>query len=188
MTISTPVQALTDSRNALVAVALDGKPLPREHGFPARLVTPGLYGFVGATKWLTRMTATTYASAAAYWTQRGWATDSPVLTQSRIDTPVGFSNYSAGQVVIGGVAWAQGRGIRGVEVRVDDGPWEAATLGPDGGIDYWRQWYHPWQATSGRHTLWCRATDLTGATQPETRADPFPRGATGWHNIVVNIV
>ena len=74
-----------------------------------------------------------------------------------------------------------------VEVRVDDGPWEPATLGPDGGIDYWRQWYHPWQATSGRHTLWCRATDLTGATQPETRADPFPRGATGWHNIVVNI-
>jgi DMSO/TMAO reductase YedYZ molybdopterin-dependent catalytic subunit len=187
MTISTPVQALTDGRNALVAVALDGKPLPREHGFPARLVTPGLYGFVGATKWLTRMTATTYAREEAYWTQRGWATESPVLTQSRIDTPVGFSNYSAGRVVIGGVAWAQGRGIRGVEVRVDDGPWEPATLGPDGGIDYWRQWYHPWQATSGRHTLWCRATDLTGETQPETRADPFPRGATGWHNIVVNI-
>ncbi len=187
MTISTPVQALTDDREALVAVALDGKPLPREHGFPARLVTPGLYGFVGATKWLTRMTATTYGQAQAYWTERGWATDSPVLTQSRIDTPVGFSNYSAGKVVIGGVAWAQGRGVRGVEVRVDDGPWEAATLGPDGGIDYWRQWYHPWQATSGRHTLSCRATDLTGATQPETRADPFPRGATGWHNIVVNI-
>ncbi len=187
MTISTPVQALTDDREALVAVALDGKPLPREHGFPARLVTPGLYGFVGATKWLTRMTATTYAAEEAYWTQRGWATESSVLTQSRIDTPIGFSNYSAGRVVIGGVAWAQGRGIRGVEVRVDDGPWERATLGPDAGIDYWRQWYHPWQATSGRHTLSCRATDLTGATQPETRADPFPRGATGWHNIVVNI-
>lgn len=187
MTISTPVQALTDDRDALVAVAMNGEPLPALHGFPARLVTPGLYGFVGATKWLTRMTATTYAAQRAYWTERGWATDAPVLTQSRIDTPRPLSSVAAGRVVVGGVAWAQHRGIAGVEVRVDDGDWQAATLGPDAGIDYWRQWYLTWDAAPGRHTLAARATDGTGATQPADRTDPFPSGATGWHTVVVTV-
>lgn len=185
MTISTPVQALTDDRDALVAVAMNGRPLPRLHGFPARLVTPGLYGFVGATKWLTRMTLTTYAAEQAYWTERGWAAQAPVLTQSRIDTPGPGEQVAAGRRAIGGVAWAQHRGIARVEVRVDDGPWQEATLGPDAGIDFWRQWYLPWDATSGRHTLTVRATDLTGATQPEQRTDPFPSGAQGWHSILV---
>jgi DMSO/TMAO reductase YedYZ molybdopterin-dependent catalytic subunit len=187
MTISTPVQALTDDRDAIVAVAMNGEPLPALHGFPARLVTPGLYGFVGATKWLSRMTATTYARDRAYWTVRGWATDAPILTQSRIDTPRAQSTLSAGQVVVGGVAWAQGRGIESVELRVDDGDWQEVELGPDAGIDYWRQWYLPWEASPGRHTLTVRATDATGQTQPEQRSDPFPRGATGWHDVVVTV-
>ena len=187
MTISTPVQALTDDRDALVAVAMNGEPLPALHGFPARLVTPGLYGFVGATKWLTRLTATTYAQERAYWTERGWATDAPVLTQSRIDTPRALATVPAGRVVVGGVAWAQGRGVERVEVRVDDGAWLEAELGPDAGIDYWRQWYLPWDASPGRHTLAVRATDATGVPQPEERSEPFPRGANGWHNILVTV-
>ena len=185
MTISTPVQALTDDRDALVAVAMNGEPLPNQHGFPARLVTPGLYGFVGATKWLTRMEATTYAAQRAYWTERDWATDAPVLTQSRIDTPGGLSRPSSGRVVVGGVAWAQQRGIAKVEVSVDEGTWQEARLGPDAGIDYWRQWYLPWDALPGRHSLSVRATDETGELQPEQRTTPFPKGATGWHSIVV---
>ena len=186
-TISTPVQALTDDRDALVAVGMNGQPLPARHGFPARLVTPGLYGFVGSTKWLARLTATTYSREEAYWTERGWATDAPVLTQSRIDTPQGLQTVKAGRTVpIGGVAWAQGRGIRKVEVRVDDGDWMTATLGPDAGIDYWRQWYVPWKPTgSGRHNLTVRATDNDGQLQTQSKAEPFPKGATGWHSVVV---
>ncbi len=187
MTISTPVQALTDDREALVAIAMNGEPLPAMHGFPARLVTPGLYGFVGATKWLTRMQATTYGADRAYWTARDWATDAPILTQSRIDTPRGLNRLAAGRVVIGGVAWAQQRGIAKVEVRVDGNAWQEAKLGPDAGIDYWRQWYLPWDALPGRHELTVRATDLNGDVQPEQEATPFPKGASGWHSIVVLI-
>ena len=113
-----------------VAVGMNGAPLPREHGFPARLVTPGLYGFVGATKWLTRLTLTTYDDAAAYWTDRGWATDAPIKIASRIDTPRPLSTVDAGDAVIGGVAWAQHRGIAGVEVRIDGGRLAAGTPGP----------------------------------------------------------
>lgn len=186
MSISTPIQALTDDRGALFAFGMNGVELPAEHGFPVRLVTPGLYGFVGATKWLKRLIATTYHANPAYWTVRGWAEQAPVLTQSRIDTPRDGSSVSTGTVVIGGVAWAQGRGIGRVEVRIDDGPWIEATMGPDAGIDFWRQWYTPWQATAGEHQIAVRATDLTGATQPEERTSVVPRGATGWHTISVN--
>lgn len=187
MTISTPVEALTDDRDALLAIGMNGEPLPRRHGYPVRLVTPGLYGFVGSTKWLERLTATTYAAKKAYWTEREWAIDGRVLTQSRIDTPRGLARLDAGKTVIGGVAWAQGRGIRKVEVRIGDGPWQEATLGPDANIAYWRQWYLEWDAPAGRHQLTVRATDLTGAVQPEERSDPFPRGATGWHSIPVTV-
>lgn len=186
MTISTPVEALTDGRDALVAFAMDGRPLPPEHGFPARMVTPGLYGFVGATKWLTRLTATTYVAQQAYWTRRGWATDAPVRTQSRIDTPMGLRTYRPGPIAVGGVAWAQaGGGIGKVEVKVDDGEWQEATLGPDGGTTYWRQWSWPWQATTGRHEVTARATDGHGELQSEQRVDPFPAGASGYHSVVV---
>jgi hypothetical protein len=142
---------------------------------------------VGATKWLTSLTATTYAAQEAYWTQRGWAARASVKTQSRIDTPQGAGTYPAGTVAIGGVAWAQGRGIKAVDVRVDGGPWQPATLGPDGGTDYWRQWYYLWNATPGRHELTARATDNTGEPQTSVQADPFPSGATGYHSIVVVI-
>jgi DMSO/TMAO reductase YedYZ molybdopterin-dependent catalytic subunit len=187
MTISTPVEALTDNRDAIIAVAMDGQPLPAKHGFPARLVTPGLYGYVGATKWLTSLTATTYAAQEAYWTQRGWAAKATVKTQSRIDTPMGLGTYAPGKIAVGGVAWAQGRGIKAVELRIDSGPWQPAELGPDGGTDYWRQWYYVWDAKPGRHELTARATDNTGQPQTDMKADPFPSGATGYHSIVVII-
>ncbi|KRE60480.1 molybdopterin-dependent oxidoreductase [Nostocoides sp. Soil756] len=187
MTISTPLQAMTDDRDALVAVGMNGKPLPVEHGFPVRLVTPGLYGFVGSTKWLTKLTATTYAKDVAYWTERGWATDAPIYTESRIDTPRPLSTISSGRTVIGGVAWAQERGIRKVEVQVDGGTWTEAKLGPEAGIDYWRQWYLPWDALPGRHTLVVRATDATGKTQTHQRQTPFPKGATGWHTVIMTV-
>ena len=185
MTISTPIEALTDDRDAIIAVAMNGEPLPARHGFPARMVTPGLYGFVGATKWVTKLTATTYAKDKAYWTKRDWLIDGTVKTQARIDTPRGLATYKPGKIAIGGVAWAQRRGIKEVEVRVDDGPWQKATLGPDGGTDYWRQWFWEWDAKTGRHDLTVRATDGTGEVQTEKRADPFPGGASGYHSIVV---
>ena len=184
-TISTPVQALLDDRDALLAIGMNGETLSPEHGYPVRLVTPGLYGFVGSTKWLTRLTATTYAEQRAYWTQRDWATDAPIKTMARIDTPKALTNLPAGTLAIGGVAWAQQRGIQGVQVQVDDGPWRDATLGPDAGVDYWRQWYLPWKATPGRHSLTVRATDGTGSEQLAARAKPFPNGASGWQQIVV---
>lgn len=187
MTISTPLEALTDDRDAMVVVGIDGRPLPAERGFPARLLTPGLYGYVGATKWLTRLTATSYAEQDAYWTKRGWAARAEVRTQSRIDTPHGLQTCPPGRMAVGGVAWAQRRGIRAVEVRVDDGPWHRATLGPDAGTDYWRQWYWLWDATTGRHDLTVRATDGTGEVQTQRRAEPFPSGATGYHTIVVSV-
>ncbi|KQU68007.1 oxidoreductase [Phycicoccus sp. Root101] len=185
MTISTPIEALTDDRDAIIAVAMNGEPLPPKHGFPARMVTPGLYGFVGATKWVTKLTATTYAKDKAYWTERDWLIDGKVKTQARIDTPRGLATYKPGKMAVGGVAWAQGRGIEKVEVRVDDGPWQKATLGPDGGTDYWRQWFWEWDAKSGRHDLTVRATDGTGTVQTQEKADPFPGGASGYHSIVV---
>ncbi|HIZ99557.1 MAG TPA: molybdopterin-dependent oxidoreductase [Candidatus Janibacter merdipullorum] len=187
MTISTPLSALLDDRDALVAVGMNGAPLPREHGFPARLVTPGLYGFVGATKWLTRMTVTRYDAEPAYWTERDWATDGTVKTQSRIDTPAPLARIDAGRTIIGGVAWAQRRGIERVEVRVDDGPWRRATLGDEATVDCWRQWFLPWDATEGRHDLTVRATDGEGELQTSRTATPFPSGASGWHTIAVTV-
>jgi DMSO/TMAO reductase YedYZ molybdopterin-dependent catalytic subunit len=190
MTISTPIEALTDAssveKEALLAFAMDGQPLPARHGFPVRMVTPGLYGFVGATKWLTKLTATTYAAQKAYWTKRGWLIDGRVKTQARIDTPMGLATYEPGRIPVGGVAWAQGGdGISKVEVRVDDGPWQEATLGPDANTVYWRQWSWVWEAKSGRHDLTVRATNGKGEVQTEQRAEPFPGGASGYHSIVV---
>lgn len=190
MTISTPVEALlaTGDREAIVAVAMDGKPLPARHGFPARLVTPGLYGYVGATKWVTRLTLTTFAQTQAYWATRGWAEQAPVQVQTRIDTPREGGGLRSGTVAIGGVAWAQATGgIAGVEVRVDDGPWQAATMGPTVGPEYWRQWWLPWAATKGSHRLTARATDGTGQVQTSAVADPAPSGATGYHSIDVRV-
>ncbi|MFV0532110.1 MAG: molybdopterin-dependent oxidoreductase [Cumulibacter sp.] len=186
MTISTPIEALTDDREALLAFGMNGEQLSRERGFPVRLVTPRLYGFVGSTKWLTSLTATTYAKQQAYWTECGWDTDGTIHTQARIDVPKPLAEVTAGEPgFIGGVAWAQGRSIAKVEVKVGDGPWQQATLGADAGIDYWRQWYLPWTPESGSQRLQVRATDGTGAVQTEKKAPPYPSGATGQQSLVV---
>ncbi|WP_300678273.1 molybdopterin-dependent oxidoreductase [Nocardioides sp.] len=188
MTISTPVALAMDGRDAMIAVGMNGSPLPRAHGFPARLVIPGLYGFISATKWVTRLTLTQYADATAYWTERGWATDAPIRISSRIDTPRPLAALKAGDVVIGGVAWAQEKGgVAAVEVQIDGGGWLPATLGPSGGNDYWRQWFFRWPATSGQHRLSCRVRDGRGDTQSPVRATPFPAGASGLQSIIVSV-
>ena len=185
-TASTPIEALTDARDALLAVGMNGAPLPVQHGFPVRMVVPGLYGYVSATKWVVDLEVTRFADATAYWTERGWSDHGPVKTESRIELPRSGSSVKAGRVVVAGTAWAQHRGVVGVEVRVDDGPWQAATLAADGGIDSWRQWALAWDATPGDHTLQCRATDPVGP-QTDAVADVIPDGATGLHTVPVHV-
>jgi len=183
--IGTPMEVVRDGRDAMIAVGMNGQPLPAIHGFPARMVTPGLYGFVSATKWLTKLTATTYAKDVSYWTKRDWATDAPIKMSSRVDTPRPLSTIKAGMTAIGGVAWAQHTGISHVELSIDDGPWQRTMLGPDVGLDYWRQWYLPWKATPGRHDFKVRATDRKGALQLTQRAKPFPNGSSGIQEVIV---
>jgi DMSO/TMAO reductase YedYZ molybdopterin-dependent catalytic subunit len=188
MTISTPVSIALDGRDSMIAIGMNGEPLPREHGFPARLIVPGLYGFVGATKWITRMTLTTYAAQDAYWTKRGWATDAPIKPSARIDTPRAFETVRAGMVTVGGIAWAQNSdGVEAVEVSIDDGPWRSVTLGPSGGQDYWRQWYLKWPADPGRHTVAARVVASDGHKQSSKRATPFPDGSSGIQRLVVSV-
>lgn len=186
-TISTPLEAAMDGRNAMVALGMNGEVLPRTHGFPARLVVPGLYGYVGATKWVTKLTLTRYDDATAYWTDRDWAIDAPIKLSSRIDTPRPLSNIGGGRTVIGGVAWAQHSGVAKVDVRIDGGRWQPAELGPDAGIDYWRQWFMPWDAEPGSHQLAVRVTDRDGTVQSDARATPFPDGSSGIQEIVVTV-
>jgi len=188
MTISTPLAVATDGRDALVAVGMNGSPLPREHGFPVRLVIPGLYGFISATKWLTRLTLTTYAAEEAYWTRRGWATDAPIKPSARIDTPRALAELDAGEVIVGGVAWAQNDdGVGRIEVQVDGGPWQRAKLGPDLGSNAWRQWYYAWEALPGRHLLKARVVAADGDVQTAVRAEPFPSGSSGIHSVTVEV-
>ncbi|HEY0240321.1 MAG TPA: molybdopterin-dependent oxidoreductase [Friedmanniella sp.] len=182
-TASTPIQAVSDGRDAMIAVGLDGAPLADARGYPARMIVPGLFGFVANTKWLERIEFTTYAKRTAYWTERKWATDGPILTQSRIDLPKSLATLPKDKPVIAGVAWAQHRGIAKVEVQIDDGDWQEARLATDAGIDLWRQWSLSYDGPAGLHTAQVRATDATGATQPETRTKVFPDGARGWHQI-----
>ncbi len=179
-----PVSAL-DGRNALVAVGMNGEALPVRHGFPARLVVPGLYGYVSATKWLQQIELTRFDAFDQYWVPRGWDAEGPIKTSSRIDTPKGLGRIPAGTTAIAGVAWAQTRGIDKVEVRVDDGEWEEAQLADQLSDDTWRQWMLPWEATPGQHTVTVRATDGTGAIQTEERSEPIPSGSTGLHQVVV---
>jgi DMSO/TMAO reductase YedYZ molybdopterin-dependent catalytic subunit len=186
-TCGTPLTALTDDRKALLAIRMNGQPLPFEHGFPARLVVPGLYGYVSACKWVTELKVTTFAADEGYWTPRGWAVRGPIKTESRIDVPPAFTNVPAGKVAVAGVAWAQHRGIAKVEVQIDDRPWETARLAADASIDAWRQWVYEWPATRGSHTIRVRATDGTGALQTAVTASPVPDGASGWHTITVRV-
>lgn len=185
-TCSTPIGPLTDGRDAMIAVGMNGEVLPDKNGFPARMLVPGLFGFVSGTKWLRRIEFTTYAERTAYWTERDWATDAPILTQSRIDHPKALSTSPGDDLVLSGIAWAQHRGIERVEVRIDDGEWRRAELATDGGLDLWRQWTLPFKGDPGRHTAEVRATDATGETQTDKRTKVFPDGARGWHQIVFN--
>lgn len=185
-TCSTPLDGLAE-REPLLAIAMNGEPLPIEHGFPVRMIIPGLYGFISATKWVTQITATTYAADPAYWTVRGWATDAPVLTGSRIDLPDG--SLSVGQTAIGGVAWAMdGDGISRVEVSIDDGPWQDAQLAEQPNPRTWRQWWLGWEATPGRHSIAVRATNGLGETQTSEVAEVVPSGATGYDVGIVDVV
>jgi DMSO/TMAO reductase YedYZ molybdopterin-dependent catalytic subunit len=187
-TAGTPLSALLDDgRDALLAVAMNGEPLPLEHGFPVRMVTPGLYGYVSATKWLVDLEVTRFADFEAYWTGRGYAAQAPIKTSSRIDVPRSFARVKAGKVPVAGVAWSQDRGIRYVDVRVDEGPWQRARLAEEDNVDTWRQWVWEWDATPGSHLLEVRATDASGYTQTADRAPIAPDGSTGWHNVNVTV-
>ncbi len=181
-----PMAAAYD-RNALVALGMNGEPLPLEHGFPARLITPGLYGYVSATKWLTEIELTTFDAFDQYWVRRGWDKDAPIKTMTRIDTPRSLARVPAAPLTIGGVAWAQTRGIEQVEVRIDDGPWQTAQLADALNLDTWRQWTLAWNPEPGRHTITARATDGTGERQTDERAEPFPNGASGWQSLLVTV-
>jgi DMSO/TMAO reductase YedYZ molybdopterin-dependent catalytic subunit len=185
-TVGTPTAVVMDGRDAMLAVAMNGQPLPLEHGFPVRMIVPGLYGYVSATKWLVDIELTTFGSYDAYWVRRGWAQQAPIKTESRIDVPKPGATVAAGPVTVAGIAWAQHRGISRVEVSVD-GAWQPARLAAQDTIDTWRQWVYDWDATPGEHALAVRATDRTGATQTATPADPVPNGATGDHTISVTV-
>ncbi len=187
MTISTPLEVALDGRDAMLAIGMNGGPLPREHGFPVRMVVPGLYGFVSACKWISRMTLTTYDAEQAYWTERDWVVDAPIKISSRIDTPKPLSESAAGKVVIGGIAWAQQVGIEKVEVRIDGEAWQPAQLGPQVNDDYWRQWWFEWDAEPGQHFISCRATNKDGEVQTPARMRPFPEGSTGLQEISVTV-
>ena len=186
-TAGTPLSALTDDRDALLAVAMNGVALPFEHGFPVRLVVPGLYGYVSATKWVTELKVTRFADDMGYWTPRGWSALGPVKTASRIDVPRSGAQVAAGRVAVAGVAWAMHRGIQAVQVQVDDGPWVDARLATEPTVDSWRQWVFEWEATAGAHVLSVRARDGAGEWQTSQRASADPDGATGHHSVAVRV-
>lgn len=185
-TAGTPLSALIDpERAALLAVGMNGEPLPPEHGYPVRMVVPGLYGYVSATKWVRELRVTTFAADQGFWTPLGWAELGPVKTASRIDVPR-HSALAAGEVVVAGMAWDQHTGIAKVEVGVD-GDWREAELAPVTGPDTWRQWRYRWDASPGVHQLSVRATNADGELQTAVEAPPAPDGATGWHTVTVNV-
>jgi DMSO/TMAO reductase YedYZ molybdopterin-dependent catalytic subunit len=186
-TVGFPVEAAYDGREAIIAVGMNGEPLPFEHGFPARLVVAGLYGYVSATKWLSEIELTTWDGFDAYWVPRGWAKEAPIKTQSRIDTPANSTQVDPGRHTIAGVAWAPTRGISKVEVQLGEGePWVEAELSEPLSDNAWVQWQLGWDAESeGRHVLTCRATDGEGNLQTDEVRPPAPDGATGWHSRIV---
>jgi DMSO/TMAO reductase YedYZ molybdopterin-dependent catalytic subunit len=187
MTIGTPTAVILDGRDSMLAVGMNGEPLPLAHGFPVRMVVPGLYGYVSGTKWIIELEATTFARFDTYWVQRKWSARAPIRIEARIDTPKPFASVAKGStVMVAGVAWHQTVGISKVEVQVDDGPWQEATLGQVPSADTWVQWRLPVTVRSGGPiTIRARATDRAGVIQDPTRRDPFPSGASGWHTVVV---
>jgi hypothetical protein len=187
-TASTPIEVLTDDRNAILAVGMNGEALPLEHGYPVRMVVPGLYGYVSATKWVVSLEVTRFDRHTAYWTERGWSERGPVKLSSRIDVPAAGRQVKAGAVAVAGVAWSQHIGIGAVHVSVDDGPWQEATLAEAISPDTWRQWRYAWDAAPGTHTLRVRATDARGTVQTSAVQDVVPDGATGLHTVRVTVV
>jgi hypothetical protein len=181
-----PTRLALDGRDALVAIGMNGEPLPDAHGFPARLVVPGLYGYASACKWLREIRLTTFEGFDPYWVERGWAKEGPMKTMARIDTPARGRRLRPGRVAVAGVAWASHTGVSKVEVRIDERPWIPARLGP-GERDTWRQWVLDWDATPGTHTIQARATDGRGRLQTSAVAESYPSGATGWHTIDVTV-
>lgn len=187
-TASTPLSAVTDDDlDAILAVAMNGEPLPLEHGFPVRMVVPGLYGYVSATKWLTQLTVTTFEKDEAYWTPRGYSAQAPIKFSSRVDTPKIGKPVAAGRIPIAGVAWAQSVGIERVEVRIDEGDWQPATLSSPINDDTWVQWFMEWDATPGTHYVGVRAIDKNGELQLEERAPIAPNGSSGWQRSLITI-
>ena len=184
---STPLEVLQDDRAAMLAIGMNGEALPLEHGYPVRMVVPGLYGFVSATKWVVDLEVTRFADSKAYWTQRGWSERGPIKTMARVEVPKSFAKVPAGRVAIGGTAWAQTRGITKVEVQIDNGPWTEAVLSAEASVITWRQWSFDWEATPGPHYIKARATDGTGEVQTDKRADPVPDGASGWQSLMVTV-
>ena len=181
---STPLEVLTDDRNALLAVGMNGDPLPLEHGFPVRMVVPGLYGYVSATKWVVDLEVTRFSDKAGYWTTRGWSDHGPIKLSSRVDVPRSFATVSPGTVMLGGTAWAQTTGIKAVEVKIDDGDWQSAELAAEATVDTWRQWSFAWKdAKTGTHSVMVRAVDAHGTVQTAERADPVPNGASGLQRV-----
>jgi DMSO/TMAO reductase YedYZ molybdopterin-dependent catalytic subunit len=190
-TSGTPVQTAMDGRDALLAIAMNDAALPVEHGFPARLVIPGLYGYVSACKWITDIEVTTYAANVSYWAQRGWSAQAPIKTESRIDVPTGLKPIKPGQATqIAGVAWAQHKGIDAVEVRIGKGQWQQARLAEVPGIDTWRQWVYDWDTsvTPGNYLVEARATDKTGYTQTSLQEPPEPNGASGYPSVQLHVL
>lgn len=187
-TASTPLEVLTeDGRDAILAVAMNGEPLPLEHGFPVRMVVPGLYGYVSATKWLTELKVTTFAADEAYWTPRGYSAEAPIKFSSRMDTPRTGEPVDAGRVPLAGVAWAQTVGIERVEVKIDDLDWQPATLSEPVNADTWVQWMLEWDAEPGNHNVTVRAVNKDGDVQIEERAPIAPDGSTGWQRTLVRV-
>ncbi|EFV11844.2 hypothetical protein HMPREF9336_03330 [Segniliparus rugosus ATCC BAA-974] len=185
-TAGTPLSAVRDGRDAMLAVGMNGEPLPFEHGYPVRQVVPGLYGYVSATKWVIEWEITRFDRSKAYWSTRGWSERGPIKLSSRLERPGG--SVRAGRVVVAGSAWAQHVGISKVEVRVDDGPWQEARLADEYSADTWRQWWFDWAAEPGNHTIACRAYDREGRVQDGRRSGPAPDGATGWHEREIQVV
>jgi DMSO/TMAO reductase YedYZ molybdopterin-dependent catalytic subunit len=186
----TPTDVVMEpGRGALLAIGMNGEALPPEHGFPVRMVVPGLYGYVSATKWVVDLEATTFANPQkrGYWLERSWAQKAPIKTMSRIDSPQGFAKVPAGKVTVAGIAWAQTRGIEKVEARVDDGPWQAAELSTEVNLDTWRMWRTDFTLAAGTHNVQTRATDKAGYTQTDMRADPIPDGASGWQSTTFTV-
>jgi DMSO/TMAO reductase YedYZ molybdopterin-dependent catalytic subunit len=187
-TAGTPIEALTDGRNAILAVGMNGEPLPLEHGYPVRMVVPGLYGYVSATKWVVELKLTRFDQEQGYWTPRGWSELGPVKLSSRIDVPRAGTTVAAGSVVIAGVAWSQHVGVSAVAVQIDDGPWNEATLADAISVDTWRQWAYTWpDAPTGDHSVKIRATDAQGLGQTSVTADVAPDGATGLHEVTISV-